>query len=99
MNGPAQSVRGGAFTTAGIEARFGCGFRTVNPFLPEGVKRFAEAWIGLALGDRRAEHLIDSKLAHQLITEREGQLKGARARLSSQAHLDFVGWRIGYLRH
>lgn len=64
--------------------------RLKNARLPRGVWRFSEDWIALVL-DRRPLVSTEDPEARRLIATRERDLKGSRARLFSQVHLDL--WR------
>jgi len=64
--------------------------RRRNARLPRGVWRFSEDWIQLVLS-RQPLVSIDNPTARGLIAARERELKGPRARLFSQVHLDL--WR------
>lgn len=64
--------------------------RRVNPRLPHGVWRFSEAWITRVLDGNKSDIASDLRV-QELIRNRERELKGPRARLFSQAHLDL--WR------
>jgi hypothetical protein len=62
--------------------------RLVNPRMPEGVRLFSEAWMTSSLSTSNPKGLSQTQSARQLLENRESQLKGARARLKSQTHLD-----------
>jgi hypothetical protein len=64
--------------------------RGMNPRLPLGVVRFSEAWIARVLEEEPAS-LPAQRDVRDSIAARERELKGPRARLFSQAHLDL--WR------
>lgn len=64
--------------------------RKVNQRLPHGVWRFSEAWITRTLDGNATDPAADRRV-RDLISGRERELKGRRARLFSQAHLDL--WR------
>jgi len=69
--------------------------RFENPNLPIGVERFSEAWINFVLAAPVPAAVIDDPAARRMIAERERTLKGNRARLFSQPHLDLWGGASG----
>ena len=69
--------------------------RGENPSLPTAAERFSQDWISLVLNARSASQLMKHSGARSLISLRERSLKGARARLESQAHLDVWGGESG----
>lgn len=64
--------------------------RSLNPRLPLSVVRFSEAWISRVLEGDPAS-VTAQRDVRDSIAARERELKGPRARLFSQAHLDL--WR------
>jgi hypothetical protein len=59
-----------------------------NPNLRPGVRMFSEGWMRRAVSTENAGALRRDDLMRRLITDRESQLKGPRARLKSRTHLD-----------
>lgn len=69
--------------------------RSANPRLPLAAEKFSQEWIRRVLAARDASALMRDEGAWDQITLRERSLKGARARLQSQAHLDVWGGESG----
>jgi hypothetical protein len=70
--------------------------RRQNPRLRPMTMRFVNQWLDL-IGDD--VNLVTNQQAHKLISTRERQIKGGRARLANQAALDRWSGRSGLTRH
>lgn len=69
--------------------------RRSNPRSPLPTRTFSENWITRVLGHGEPARLRDDASTYQLIAARERALKGARARLFSQPHLESWGGESG----
>ncbi|MDQ2641944.1 MAG: DUF6361 family protein [Pseudomonadota bacterium] len=69
--------------------------RRNNPRMPPQTRSFSECWINMVLSREDPAALRDDAAARQLIAGRERALKGARARLFSQPHLESWGGESG----
>lgn len=65
--------------------------RSLNSRLPAGAERFSKEWITQVLSARHATGLLRDTSMRSLIALRERTLKGPRARLESQSHLEVWG--------
>jgi hypothetical protein len=69
--------------------------RSLNSRLPVGAERFSKEWISQVLSARHATDLMHDTSIRSLIAFRERTLKGPRARLESQSHLEVWGGTSG----
>jgi hypothetical protein len=69
--------------------------RRHNARLPPPTRAFSESWITMVLGRADPAGLRDDADAQQLVAGRERALKGGRARLFSQPHLESWGGESG----